>query len=392
VSPPNPTAPIDSIKKSVAFIQGNYKKPVVVDGVPQLENALPKLEDKESSVRGTGFFIVYPEERVGKDKGIVFLVTNKHMVREPGLDGTLGKGPYLKNIIVRLNTKSPVNGSDSYVASGLVSITNATGDLEVLVHPDDPDVDLALVPIGLDQNSLDFLSIPTSLFATKDILIKEQVDETSELLFAGLFASYLGDKKNYPIVRHGKLAMISPERVPWNSATTEDLYLADVMSFGGNSGSPVFLRLGGSTDRGLFTGIHYLLLGVMQGYFGVDSPISMGTAKINGKAIENTGVAAVVPAQKILDILQSPRGRAHIDRRVAGFYISSGRLEEAAALYRDLISRLSAFDPLHSDFRVAKLEYAELLKKMGKYVEASTQQREAAAIVRRGPIPDDLKK
>jgi hypothetical protein len=76
---------------------------------------------------------------------------------------------------------------------------------------------------------------------------------------------YQGVRRNFPIVRHGKLAMISDEPIPWSDGVTEDLYLADLMSFGGNSGSPVLLRLGGVSETGAISGYRYVLLGVMQG-------------------------------------------------------------------------------------------------------------------------------
>jgi hypothetical protein len=248
------------------------------------------------------------------------------------------------------------------------------------------------MPMNLDPKLLDFKVVPENMFATKERLRAEHVDETAEALFAGLFAPYSGSKKNYPIVRHGKLAMISDERLPWTRTETEDLYLVDVMSFGGNSGSPVFLRLGGSTDSGLIAGTHYLLLGVMQGYFGVESPVTVNTAELKGEARENTGVAAVVPAQKILDILQGPRAKAYIDRLVAKTYIARGDLKGADDLYRGVMASLVEYDPEDVDLKVAKLEYAELLRKMGRFVDASVQQSEAQRIRRAAPVPDNEKK
>jgi hypothetical protein len=133
---PSSDPPITQIKKSVVFIEGRYRKQAVVDGVPQVENGAPRLEDNESTIDGTGFLIAYPEERLGKDEGIIFLVTNKHMVREPGPDGTLGKGKYLKNVMVRMNGNDPIEGTDIYFRSGPVAVTDdATDDLDLFVDP-----------------------------------------------------------------------------------------------------------------------------------------------------------------------------------------------------------------------------------------------------------------
>ena len=109
-------------------------------------------------------------------------------------------------------------------------------------------MDLAVTPVQINHDVIDYKTIQSDLFATKDLLQKQHVNENDEILFTGLFAWNPGAKKNYPIVRHGKLARLAEERIPLdrtNPTKTVEVHLADVMSFGGNSGSPVFLRLGG---------------------------------------------------------------------------------------------------------------------------------------------------
>jgi tetratricopeptide (TPR) repeat protein len=130
----------------------------------------------------------------------------------------------------------------------------------------------------------------------------------------------------------------------------------------------------------------------MKGYFGVESPVTVDSAQKKGEAQENTGVAAVVPAQKILDILQSPRAKAYIDRLVAETYIARGDLKGADELYRGLITRLAAYDPEDADLKGAKLGYAALLEKMGRHGDAVIQLGEAMKIRRSAPVPDDDKK
>src|ERR1700691_5636914 len=133
------------------------------------------------------------------------------------------------------------------------------------MDPNDKNVDLAIEPIWPDFSKVAAKTVPTELFVTKEMIEKERVNDTDEIVFAGLFAPYQGVRRNFPIVRHGKLAMISDEPIPWSDGVTEDLYLADLMSFGGNSCSPVFLRLGGVSETGAISGYRYVLLGVMQG-------------------------------------------------------------------------------------------------------------------------------
>jgi hypothetical protein len=122
-----------------------------------------------------------------------------------------------------------------------------------------------------------------------------------------------------PIVRFGRVAKLPQERVNFFGAP-EELMLAEVFSFGGNSGSPVFYYEGIEREGGnsIVIGPPTIkLAGVMQGFFfGNERPI--GSAAASGGATvqspqgtipvfpPNSGIAAIIPAQKILDILNHP--------------------------------------------------------------------------------------
>ena len=66
------------------------------------------------SLVGTGFLIWVPDSRFGPHTGITYLVTNKHLIREPGPGGALGAGPYFKNILMRVNTVKPNPDGSQY--------------------------------------------------------------------------------------------------------------------------------------------------------------------------------------------------------------------------------------------------------------------------------------
>ncbi len=379
-------APMKLMKNSVVFIQGNYPRRSPSDRCVDSDNK----PSNTCSIIGTGFLILYPEPREGENRGFAYVVTNKHMVREPGPDGSLGHGPFLKSILIRLNTKKPLVDSGVSFTYGTAPVIFDSGDLNVLVHPTDPFVDLAVIPVQLDPETLDYFTVGTSLFATKALIDEKHLDESNEVVFAGLFAPYTGIHRNYPVVRHGKLAMMSDERIPWTPGVTEDLFLADVMSFGGNSGSPVFIRTGG--DNQAIGNYEYFLLGVMQGYYSVDSQVSVQTSQVNEVAKENTGIAAVVPAQKVLDILNSPRAVSKRDLEVAKFLLTQGKTTEALALYSTAVNRLTEFDRYHPDLVAAKLSYADALQQSGNGLAASQQRRDAKMIKRPTIVPDDDKK
>ncbi len=306
---PPPELIIDQIKKTVVFLNGTYQATMT-----RVVNGVPTLVTVPQTLAGTGFFIAASEPRLGENSWIKFLVTNKHMIRQPGPAGNLGSGAYFRLLNARINTVQ-ASPDGTQFANVPIQVVDDFGSLEWFVDTDDDTVDLAVTPISLDPQVYEYKTIQTDVFATKELFTSEHVSENDEIIFAGLFAWNPGAKKNYPIVRHGKLARLSEERIPLdrsNPLKTTEVHLADVMSFGGNSGSPVFLRVGGIRE-GLasnLSGYSYYLLGVMQGFFPEGMDVAVDVVQLKGEAAQNSGIAAVIPSKKIIDLLESPRGRA----------------------------------------------------------------------------------
>lgn len=288
------------IKKSVVFIVGTS----IVNGVP-------------TQTAATGFLIFVPEPRLGKDQGYVWLVTCKHVLRQQLPDGS--QGPYFRDVMVRINTKNPDPTGVKQYDWARIAVTDQNDHLLWFTDTDDATVDLAITQVHPDESAVDATWIPLDILLTKDHLKNLEIDENDEVLFAGLFAWDPGARKNYPIVRHGKIALIPEERVPLlfgHPESSADVYLAEITSYGGNSGSPVFLRLGGlrETLKGpSLGGFSYRLLGVMQGFFPEASPVAVEVNIARGVAGQNSGIAIVVPAEKILHILESPRTKSFVD-------------------------------------------------------------------------------
>lgn len=270
---------IDQIKKAVVFLQGTYIShtgSVGVQGAPVA-----------ATLSGTGFLIFVRDPRLSGDRGETFLVTNKHMIREPGPNGELGQGPYFANVSLRMNTKTAAADGTQF-SVGPVSVVDDFGSLEWFVDSDET-VDLAITPMSPNPEHSDFKTISSEMFATEEVLKKEHVNENDEILFTGLFAWSPGAKKNYPIVRHGKLARLLDEGIPLDRSNPEKMtavHLAEVMSFGGNSGSPVFLRLAGIREgsQSATLGYSYYLLGVMQGFFPEGMDFTVQIAELKGLA------------------------------------------------------------------------------------------------------------
>src|SRR5271157_5412703 len=196
---------INQIKKTVVFFTTSY-----------IEN------NQRKSWGGTGFLIIAPVPGTEKG-GLVWLVTNKHLLHPPDR-------PFFDQVTIRVNTteSSPLAGQAQDLT---MPVVDRAGNLQWVVD-DDPSVDLAIVPTSPDK-ILDLMWTSTDTFLTRESFKKLRVTENDDVLFAGLFASYYGRKRNYPLVRHGKLALVTDERIPIDSrdaTKTEDLILAEVTS------------------------------------------------------------------------------------------------------------------------------------------------------------------
>jgi hypothetical protein len=202
-----------------------------------------------------GFLIFVPIPELGKDAsgnqhGWYFLVTAKHMIRQSTSDHKLG--PYAKNVTVLFNKIASDNPSGQLLDKSNIDILDSRGDLRWFVDRSDPVADVALSPMIIDRNFIDFESFPQDRFATKSIVSEKHVNENDEVLFSGLFINYIGFKRIYPIVRHGHLALLPGEDVSLDNDRPDkktQIYMAEVTSLGGNSGSPVFFTTGWSKRK-----------------------------------------------------------------------------------------------------------------------------------------------
>jgi hypothetical protein len=234
---------------------------------------------------------------MGDSFGFKYLVTNRHMA-VPGIEN--GVSYPVQKATVRLNLRSPGDG----IASEQETFPLAGGLHWIL--PTDDAVDLAVFPGGPDQGKYDYLSIPVSMFSTKEEVVADQIDAGDNVFFAGFFYQFPGQKKIQPIVREGMLAMMPDEEMETTLHRPGYLYLADVHAFHGNSGSPLFVSIGGMRN-GLLTGSVYRLLGIVSGYYQEDSDFKLTVATtIEGTLRANSGIALVVPAYELKKLLDSP--------------------------------------------------------------------------------------
>lgn len=238
-------------------------------------------------VAGTGFFVGIKSRSVAGQYYIYF-VTARHVLQLPG-----GKG-YHSEIFLRLNTR---DGGTEAVRVPLVH----EGEKRTVYFPPEDGVDLAVVPMLPDQKKFEYLFLPEEMIVTQGTFGTLGIAEGSDVFFTGLFTPHIGEKRNYPIVRFGRVALITPEKVAWQELKI-DLYLMETNSFGGNSGSPVFFYLGSDRVPGsVVVGNPQLYLaGLMKGTFNEEHPLETAAPY---RSVESLGIAAVVPAYKIHELL-----------------------------------------------------------------------------------------
>jgi len=247
-------------------------------------------EEKNFDLLGTGFFIAVPVEgRESRNKG--YFVTAKHVIQDDN-------GKFFSSITLRLNTLA---GGLSYSKIDLQST-------KIHTH-NDQTVDIAVIPLRPKEARIEFKMIPSKMICTKEVINKNEIREGVNVFFAGLFTSYFGQKRNQPIFRFGKLALMTDERIDWREQNktpiSAHLYLAECQSFGGNSGSPVFFEVNAKLKKGeIPVGPPTVYLaGVVKGSFLSASEIQQSSSIDKLLSYENVGISAITPAHKLNEIL-----------------------------------------------------------------------------------------
>jgi len=229
--------------------------------------------------KGTAFTVSVPAESIQGGR-FGYLITAKHVALR--LEG--------EDSFIRVNTR---DGKSAVLS---------TGNLRWWYHPTDESVDVAVTPWS-PPDIVECRTFPTRMFLSDEIIQRESIGAGDEVFIIGLFAHLGGSARNIPIVRTGNVAMIADERVP-TSLGLIDAYLIEARSIGGLSGSPVFVW---STGVG---GLHnrIYLLGLVHGHW--DIPLAKKNDLIavdaDPSGAVNMGIAIVVPAKKILEVINQP--------------------------------------------------------------------------------------
>jgi hypothetical protein len=280
--------------------------------------------DQTYESRGTGFFVSYPDTRIGEHGVFIYLVTNRHIAE------CWDKSHHpraVQSVDITLNLRSG-NSEVSHYGAG-----NVPWFLPTLSS-----VDLAVIPLMPDPARYDYIVVSTSDFVEDE----EALSEGDKIMFSGFFYQFPGVRRMQPIVREGILAMLPDEDLTTTTGKPGKVYLGDVHIFHGNSGSPVMVNLGG-IRRGIISGDSYKVLGVVSGMYDEDTDFNLQvTTTLEGTVHGNSGIAMIVPVSQLKALLDDPRLQANRDVQVPLIRQIEAQKKEAE---KKEAQKLSANDP-----------------------------------------------
>jgi len=235
---------------------------------------------------GSAFLVGIP---VGGDRFVRYLVTARHVVSRSRQYGSLFARVHL------------ADGSATFA-----EFTPAAW----YEHPT-TEVAVALLYLSVE---IDHVVVSVDQFETDARLIEHVVGVGDDVFFVGLFSEHPGLERNQPIVRFGTIALMPDEKILvdiGDSTARIRAYLVEARSWGGHSGSPAFVYFPPDRFGDRIQVLSYLpifLLGLVQGHFNIPSDVKfIGDIgeQGSGRVPVNAGIAAVVPAQDIYDLLMS---------------------------------------------------------------------------------------
>jgi hypothetical protein len=249
--------------------------------------------------QGTGFFVAYPDKRLGERGGFSYLVTNRHVAE--CWDEETRRPRTVQGVDLTLNLQAG-HAQTMHFGPGNVA----------WVLPSDPSVDLAAAPLLPDQRLYDYVTISLADFVADDGVLSEG----DKVVLSGFFYQFPGVRRIQPIVREGILAMLPDEELITTTGKPGKVYLADVHIFGGNSGSPVLVNLGG-LHGSMISSDSYHMLGVVSGMYYEDTDVKLQvTTTASGTVHANSGIAMIVPASQVKALLEDPRLQSQRDAAV----------------------------------------------------------------------------
>ncbi len=161
-----------------------------------------------------------------------------------------------------------------------------------IAHGED---DLAVCPIKPSLEKHNFRLVGMQDFLTEELQKRHNIGPGDEIFMVGRYTEHAGMKQNLPIARFGNISMSPNEPLENLLHKKTSLFLCEVRSVSGFSGSPVFVydtpynRSGARSEP-----FYHFLLGIDCGHLPVyEEPLS-------------AGISAIIPAWRIMEIINRP--------------------------------------------------------------------------------------
>lgn len=215
----------------------------------------------------------------------IYLVTNRHVFEGSNV------------AVLRFN---PQAGEPARMYD--LNLVDPSGGLLYSLHPD-PSVDVAVMDINinlLNEHGIEFsYFLGDQHIMTLPMAQEHGICEGNGVFVLGFPLGDPGNVRNYVVVRDGVVARIR-DAIMGASAT----FLIDASIFPGNSGGPVVTKPEVLSIQGTEAYSKSSLLGIVSAYVPYqDVAISAQTNRPRVIFEENTGLAVIVPVDKILEVV-----------------------------------------------------------------------------------------
>ena len=297
----------------------------------------PTVEDARSGERtgGSGLLVGFRAD------DSLYAITNSHVIRE-------GRSP-----VIRLNR------TDGRLTVLPISQNNWVH------HPDGDDLAACSLDLGPE---IAYRCIGDTAFCTKGDIQKYNIGPGDEVFMIGRFVSHEGKQRNLPSVRFGHIAMLPFEPIRNSRGMLQEAFLVECRSLPGYSGSAVFLNplplVWANVRKEAQVPIR--LLGVDFGHiqetsfaYDVEESRNQGRKVLVEPKIGfdmNMGMACVIPAWKITDLLNVERFVREREKKKSVREFD----KNASPVSNDIPSK-------HNTFTKADFEGA--LRKVGRKIE-----------------------
>lgn len=249
----------------------------------------------ERHATGTAFQIYVDEG----DLVCAYLVTCKHVIK-PLLDERLP-------IDVRVNCQGKTDVYFSRLANNWYYHSDDVVDLAIL--PMWKSIPKPTVPLAFGAWDFNAIQLTPKILAERG----DQLAEGDEVLFIALFDRYTGYHRNIPVVRYGRIALLTDELLQGEYGPTHE-YLIEAQAYPGNSGAPIYRIFEPRPKQTLDGKVTVLppmlyLLGVVVAFYPDVQTIFQYTrsrgGEIETQLYTHFGISAVIPAERIHEILYS---------------------------------------------------------------------------------------